>query len=239
MNKNHRTSLIASILMSALFSSQVMAETVEQQSKRNEFYGVGSGFIVGAVLGGPVGAIIASFTGAAIADNINGKNRGEALKEQLTDQQIAYEKLQQEYHVLLAATQTQGEEQQVASVEKIIPLESQIQFTTASDVLKPHYQTNLMTLANAMVNQEHIQIQLFGYADRRGDSEYNQRLSEKRVMSVRQFLLNQGVSELQIDTTSYGEEQPLLNDQNKENDFFDRRVVMRVKQLDRVMTAAH
>ena len=45
---------------------------------------------------------------------------------------------------------------------------------------------------------------LESYADPRGPAEYNQKLSERRVDRVRSFLVQQGVSEAEIDTKAFG-----------------------------------
>jgi hypothetical protein len=45
---------------------------------------------------------------------------------------------------------------------------------------------------------------LEGYADPRGDAEYDQKLSERRVERVKSFLVQQGVSEAKIDTKAFG-----------------------------------
>ncbi|MGA9507194.1 MAG: OmpA family protein [Candidatus Sulfotelmatobacter sp.] len=45
---------------------------------------------------------------------------------------------------------------------------------------------------------------LESYADPRGPAEYNQKLSERRVDRVRSFLIQQGLSEAEIDTKAFG-----------------------------------
>jgi outer membrane protein OmpA-like peptidoglycan-associated protein len=45
---------------------------------------------------------------------------------------------------------------------------------------------------------------LEGHADPRGETEYNQELSERRVERVKRFLVEQGVSEASIDTKAFG-----------------------------------
>jgi hypothetical protein len=45
---------------------------------------------------------------------------------------------------------------------------------------------------------------LEGYADPRGEAEYNQELSERRVDRVRRFLVEQGISEASIETKAFG-----------------------------------
>lgn len=53
-----------------------------------------------------------------------------------------------------------------------------------------------------------MSIRLEGHADERGSREYNMALGERRANAVRDFLVLQGVSSSQIETVSYGEEQP-------------------------------
>lgn len=50
---------------------------------------------------------------------------------------------------------------------------------------------------------------LAGHADERGTREYNAALGEKRAMSVKDYLTTNGVNGAQIETVSYGEEQPV------------------------------
>jgi outer membrane protein OmpA-like peptidoglycan-associated protein len=56
---------------------------------------------------------------------------------------------------------------------------------------------------------------LTGHADVRGSVEYNQALSERRVARTKQFLVEHGVSESQIETRGLGKEEELTSDQVK------------------------
>jgi len=57
---------------------------------------------------------------------------------------------------------------------------------------------------------------LSGHADVRGTVEYNQALSERRVARTKQFLVQQGVPEANIETRGLGKDQELTTDQVKE-----------------------
>ena len=57
---------------------------------------------------------------------------------------------------------------------------------------------------------------LGGHADHRGSVEYNQALTERRVNTVKGFLVAQGVPEANIDTKAFGKEDNLTTDQVKE-----------------------
>ncbi len=67
----------------------------------------------------------------------------------------------------------------------------------------------LITHANFLNRNQHKQVLLAGHADERGTREYNMALGEKRAITVRNFLLANGVSSAQLDTVSYGEEKPI------------------------------
>jgi peptidoglycan-associated lipoprotein len=57
---------------------------------------------------------------------------------------------------------------------------------------------------------------LSGHADRRGPEAYNKPLSERRAELAKQFLVEQGVSEANIETQAYGKEKNLTADQVKQ-----------------------
>ena len=61
---------------------------------------------------------------------------------------------------------------------------------------------------NFVAANGNVNLRLEGHADERGSREYNIGLGDRRAQSVRRILLFQGASTDQIDTVSYGEEQP-------------------------------
>lgn len=61
---------------------------------------------------------------------------------------------------------------------------------------------------NFMAETGNVFVRLEGHADERGSREYNIALGDRRAQSVRRILLFQGASSDQIETVSYGEEQP-------------------------------
>ena len=61
---------------------------------------------------------------------------------------------------------------------------------------------------NFIAANGNVSVRLEGHADERGSREYNIGLGDRRAQSVRRILLFQGASSDQIETISYGEEQP-------------------------------
>lgn len=54
-----------------------------------------------------------------------------------------------------------------------------------------------------------VEIQIEGHCDERGTLEYNLLLGERRAQRVKAFLVQRGVPESILHTTSYGEERPI------------------------------
>ncbi len=63
---------------------------------------------------------------------------------------------------------------------------------------------------NFIASNGNVSVRLEGHTDERGSREYNIALGDRRAQSVRRVLLFQGASVDQLDTVSYGEEQPAM-----------------------------
>jgi peptidoglycan-associated lipoprotein len=77
---------------------------------------------------------------------------------------------------------------------------------------------------NFIAGNGNVQVRLEGHADERGSREYNIGLGDRRAQTVRRVLLIQGSSADQVDTVSYGEEQPAVSGHNEEAWAKNRRV---------------
>ena len=70
--------------------------------------------------------------------------------------------------------------------------------------------TLLETHGNFIAGNGNVTVRLEGHTDERGSREYNIALGDRRAQSVRRVLLFQGASSDQLETISYGEEQPVV-----------------------------
>jgi len=84
------------------------------------------------------------------------------------------------------------------------------------DVLEVH--------GSFIADNGNVHVRLEGHADERGSREYNIGLGDRRAQSVRRVLLVQGASSDQIETVSYGEEQPVASGHDEESWAKNRRV---------------
>lgn len=230
MNKK----IIALLVMSSLTVSNASfaTEQIDEREHSEELVGLTSGIILGAVVGGPVGAIIGAFTGALLGKSVGDDSEIDYQQTKIVEKNSQLMALNDDNQSLQVIADQYDEAQQQlvllkrAQEQKLTELAMglNIQFKTGSSELAPHIQRQLDDLAYAMSISPELSLDMTGYADRRGDSTYNQALSEQRVAEVKSYLVAQGVDENRLAFKAYGASAPLAEDQNFENDFFDRRV---------------
>ena len=79
-------------------------------------------------------------------------------------------------------------------------------------------------------NLSTVRIVVAGHADERGSNEYNLALGERRALSVKNYLVLQGVPSANIRTLSYGEERPACNQSSKSCWRKNRRTETQISQ---------
>ncbi|HEX8814645.1 MAG TPA: OmpA family protein [Terriglobales bacterium] len=86
--------------------------------------------------------------------------------------------------------------------------------------LLPSEQEALKSIAdqfkNVLTYTPDAHLTLSGHADRRGPEAYNQPLSERRAQLAKDFLVQQGIPESNIDTQAFGKEKNLTADEVKQ-----------------------
>lgn len=237
--------VIKTLVLAMTFSGTVAAAELKQQ-EQNHLIGFGSGVLVGSIVAGPIGGAIAGVFGLLVAEDVNNDN---SLKQANSQLLTMGEKIKQREQQLLSMrkefTQLQQQSRlQLVTIDKQIEqvihnLESSVQFRSASWQLEPHYKPQLDLIAQGLSKDPQMQVSLSGYADRHGDAEFNQALSQQRLLTVKNYLLEKGVKESQILTQAFGESNLVSDGQSYEGDFFDRRVMLHLRQAKPVMTAAN
>ena len=245
MNKQ----LIAALVMSSLTFSNMgyASDTENQREHHEELIGVGSGIVLGAVVGGPIGAIIGAFTGGIIGKSVGDGTEIESQQVKLSLQETTINQLNADNQSLaLISNQYESVQDELIALklarqQKLTELELglNIQFKTGSSRLETHFQPQLDELASALVMSDDLRLDLTGYADRRGESTYNQALSEQRVAEVKSYLVSKGVNEQRLTASAYGASAPITAEQSFENDFFDRRVTIKFVSQDTAIAANH
>lgn len=75
--------------------------------------------------------------------------------------------------------------------------------------ITPESAKELDKLAEILIKNKHIKVELSSHTDSRASDKYNLELSEKRAKSAIEYLLKKGVSANQVSGKGYGETQPV------------------------------
>lgn len=100
-----------------------------------------------------------------------------------------------------------------SSNKQYVALNENINFPFNSTELKPISNDKLQQLNNKIKNikSKNVFIMLSGHADRIGNKEYNQKLSEDRAYSIKNYFTSHGISQDKITIQGMGNEFPLTN----------------------------
>ena len=235
--------LISSLSATTYAASSTYVNTADgPASSKSQHIGYFGGIITGAAVGGPPGAIAGAILGVLLGDKVD-KNqiRIANLETSLSSTQITLIALQAERDSLQRKYQLALEEGRRAETVRVNAIKQQIatrqccnntvlslNFRSGSSKIESHYREQLVSFANLSKQTPETMIEITGYADRNGDFDANNKLSQQRTQAVKQFLTGMGIQARLITTAYHGESKPLHENQSFENDFFDRRVLIRL-----------
>ena len=74
-------------------------------------------------------------------------------------------------------------------------------------------------------------VSLFAYSDAKGSEEYNLQLSARRLSSVHQYLIDNGVNENQINIHNFGEKSPVIDNDSADHRHLNRHVQVLLPQV--------
>lgn len=101
---------------------------------------------------------------------------------------------------------------------------SDVLFDLNRATLKPGAKLRLAKVAGIIQAYPDLRLQIEGYTDSTGTPAYNQKLSEKRAQTVRDFLVAQGVSESNVTAQGLGEANPVATNATASGRQMNRRV---------------
>jgi outer membrane protein OmpA-like peptidoglycan-associated protein len=103
-------------------------------------------------------------------------------------------------------------------------------FDTNSAVLQPSSREQLNNIASILKAYPSVHVKIGGYTDTTGDSAANQTLSQQRADTVKQQLIDMGVSADRLEAQGYGEQYPVADNSTEEGRQKNRRISLRVTQ---------
>jgi outer membrane protein OmpA-like peptidoglycan-associated protein len=99
-----------------------------------------------------------------------------------------------------------------------------VNFETGKADLTPDSETILNGVAESLVANDSIRVQVTGHTDNTGSLAVNRRLSLARAQSVRQYLISKGVAEDRLTARGMGPDQPIASNRTAEGRGQNRRV---------------
>jgi len=125
------------------------------------------------------------------------------------------EKLRMQLNAVLQTTET---------ARGLIVNMSDVLFDTAKFTLKPDAQVKLAKVSGILLAYPGLKVQVEGHTDSIGGDDYNQKLSEQRAGSVRDFLVQQGDSMNSVTAAGFGKNDPIADNSTASGRAQNRRV---------------
>ncbi len=156
-------------------------------------------------------------TAQAQADEARQQSRQAQQQEQLAAQQAAQmrERLRQQLSQVLETRET---------ARGLIVNMSDVLFDFNKFTLKPDAREKLAKVSGILLAYPDLRLQVEGYTDNIGSEEYNQKLSEQRAGTVRDYLVAQGVQQANITAQGYGKSDPIADNSTSAGRAKNRRV---------------
>lgn len=249
MIKQTSLAIIFSVFTTSALADSNAADYQDPPSIQ-EASGFVGGLVLGGVAGGPPGAIIGGALGALFGEGRLAKSQVGDLQTQVYNSQLEVAAAREEAQRLQRNYQLAQQELDNlrSSRAKVLPASLSalsdpccdntvlsLHFRSGSSSIESHYDEQLASLVDIAKQMPTASIEITGYADRNGDTDLNLRLSRERSTSVKKFFNSMGVQNSSIQTVAYGETRPLQAEQNFESDFFDRRVIVRLRDSSKHM----
>jgi OmpA-OmpF porin, OOP family len=105
------------------------------------------------------------------------------------------------------------------------PVKLNIEFDFDKSDIRPQYHDELKTVGDFMNKYPDVNMAIEGHTDSIGTDEYNQKLSQRRVDSIKNYVVNKfNIDGKRIKATGYGETRPIADNKTDEGRQRNRRV---------------
>jgi outer membrane protein OmpA-like peptidoglycan-associated protein len=225
----------AGLILMCLFNVAAHADTrADAPNAWKEPAGFGLGALLGGLIGGPPGAIVGAAGGAWLGSRSRtGDEQLVALERRLEERELEFAALRSQLADL--HTRHAGELQRVRLERRQSVLEQlsdgvtlTVYFRTDSPVIDGEFIPRIQSLAEFLYGFPEIRLDLEGHADRRGAVPYNEDLSRKRALAVRDALVRAGLAEDRLRARGVGSAQARAAQGDADGHAFDRRVTIRL-----------
>ena len=133
------------------------------------------------------------------------------------DAQALRDRLKAQLNLILTTTDT---------ARGLIVNMSDVLFDTNQATLKPGAREKLAKVSGILLAYPSLHVSVEGHTDSTGTAEYNQKLSERRADSVRDYLISQSINAANVDAKGFGQERPVATNETAAGRQQNRRVEM-------------
>ncbi|MEO0879789.1 MAG: OmpA family protein [Pseudomonadota bacterium] len=109
---------------------------------------------------------------------------------------------------------------------------SDVTFATASSDISPAFYDTLNSVAIVLSEFNKTSVSVYGHADARGAADYNQQLSQRRALSVSNYLASQGVTPGRLQAVGFGETRPVADNNTSAGQAANRRVEIIIDPIE-------
>lgn len=112
---------------------------------------------------------------------------------------------------------------------KVTKAAQKIYFATGSSKLLSKSNASLNGVVEVLNANPSYNVDIDGHTDSTGSAELNQKLSEARANSVKQYLISKGIDESRLVATGYGQDKPIADNGTAAGRAKNRRVEMKLR----------
>ena len=206
------TNIAALFISSALMLTSCESIQNANNTQKGAAIGTASGAVIGGILGNNIdkgknaalGAVLGGIVGGVAGGVIGNKMDKQAkdIKEALPGAQV----------------------ERVGEGIKITLSENMVNFAFNSAELTSSAKTNLDKLATVLINNPDTNINIYGHTDNKGTAQVNQKISENRANSVKNYLISKGIASSRMITMGRGFSEPIASNDTDAGRAQNRRV---------------
>ncbi|MBA3448580.1 MAG: OmpA family protein [Pseudaminobacter sp.] len=217
MNRTWLAALVATAFVGACTTDPYTGEQKVSNTAGGAALGAGLGALAGMAVGGSsvaqrnavlIGAGVGALAGGAIGATMD-KNEAE-LRAQLQGTGVSVTR---------------------AGDQIILNMPSDITFGVDQDSVKPGFYQTLNSVALVLNRFQQTVVDVYGHTDSSGDDNYNFDLSQRRALSVANYLSAQGVDSRRFSVTGFGETRPIASNASTAGKSQNRRVEIQLSPL--------
>lgn len=113
----------------------------------------------------------------------------------------------------------------------ILNMPSDITFATDEDSVKSSFYPTLNAVGLVLKKFNRTVVDVYGHTDATGSDTYNYELSQRRALSVANYLSGQGVDSRRFSVTGFGESRPIASNADERGRAQNRRVEIQLSPL--------